>query len=97
MKNSMSRDNPRHRKELEERRLVEKWIFKGLSDEELALLPADVKARAQSYFRGLIDDGLCSAEEGGWLDGPESVETVLRKVTARQDSRGTVVEGADAH
>jgi len=68
---------------VEHRRLVEKWIYEGLTDGELVLLPADLKARIQSCFRELIDEGLRSAEKGRWLDGPEGVGKVLRKIATR--------------
>lgn len=80
----------RGEEEAEHRRLVQKWIYQGLTDEELARLPAELKARVQSHFRGLVDDGLRSAEERGWLDGPKCVETVLRTVTARHLPRGNL-------
>jgi len=80
------RDGLRLLEEAEHRRLVEKWIYEDLTDEELALLPADLKARVESYFRGLIEEGLRSAEKGGWLDGPDAVEKMLKRVAARQKS-----------
>jgi hypothetical protein len=84
--------------EAEHRHLAQKWIYEDLTDEELALLPAELKVQVQSYFQGLIDEGLRSAEEGGWLDGPESVETVLRKTAARlRLSQAVASSGSPVH
>ena len=69
------RDGLRLLQEAEHRRLVEKWIYEDLSDEDLALLPEELKARVRVYFKDLIDERLRSAEEGGWIDGPETIAT----------------------
>lgn len=72
------RDGLRLLEEAEHRRLVEKWIYEDLSEEEL-----DVR----DHFRKLIDDGLRSAEEDGWLDGPKTLAEIRARVTARHRSR----------
>ena len=79
------RDGLRLLEEAEHRRLVEKWIYEDLSDEELALLPEGLKARVRAYFQELIDEGLRSAEESGWVDGPEAIATMRATLAARQD------------
>jgi antitoxin ParD1/3/4 len=81
------RDGLRLLEENEHRRLVEKWIYEDLSDEEMALLPAELKDRVREHFRKLVDDGLRSAEEGGWLDGPETLAGIRARVTARHRKR----------
>lgn len=78
------RDGLRLLEEAEHRRLVEKWIYEDLSDEELGLLPEELKARVQAYFKGLIDEGLRSAEEEGWVDGPEALARMRAKLGHRQ-------------
>lgn len=71
--------------EAEHRRLVEKWIYEDLSDEELARLPPALKARVQEYFKNLVEDGLGSAEEGGWIEGSVALETMRKKPAAVVD------------
>lgn len=77
------RDGLRLLERSEHRRLVEKWIYDGLSDDELAVLPEDVKARARAHFRALVDEGLRSGEEGGWVDGPEALAEIRAKLNRR--------------
>jgi len=78
------RDGLRMLEEAEHRRLVEKWIYGDLSDEVLALLPEELKQRTQTYFQGLIDEGLRSAEEGGLVDGPKAMESIRAKLLGNQ-------------
>lgn len=80
----MVREGLRLLEEAEHRRLVEKWIYEDLSDEELALLPEELKTRVRAYFQNLIDEGLRSAEEGGWVDGPKAMERIRAKLLSRQ-------------
>lgn len=80
------RDGLRLLEETEHRRLVEKWLYEDLSEAELAMLPAELKTRVQNHFRELIDEGLRSAERDGWIDGPEAVEKMLERITARRES-----------
>jgi len=81
------RDGLRLLEEAEHRRLVEKWIYEDLSEEEMALLPAELKETVRAHFRKLVDDGLRSAEEQGWLDGPETLAEIRARVTARHRKR----------
>lgn len=83
----MVRDGLRLLEESERRRLVEKWIYEDLSEEEMALLPAELKGRVRDHFRKLIDDGLRSAKEDGWLDGPKTLAEIRARVAARHRSR----------
>jgi len=70
----------------EHRRLVEKWLYEDLPDDELALLPEDLKERVRAYFQKLVDDGLRSAEEGGWVDGPEALAEMRERLTTRPNT-----------
>lgn len=81
------RDGLRMLEQAEHRRLLEKWIYEDLSDEELELLPEELKQRTRAYFQGLIDEGLRSAEEHGWVDGPKAMERIRAKLSGNQ--RGT--------
>ena len=76
------RDGLRLLEQAEHRRLVEKWIIEELSDEELAVLPEELKAQVRAHFKKLIDDGLRSAEEGGWIDGPSALAELRERLTA---------------
>lgn len=81
------RDGLRLLEEAEHRRLVEKWIYEDLTDQELASLPLDLKERVQTHFRRLIDEGVRSAEEGGWLDGPKALAEIRELLADRRRDR----------
>ncbi|MEM6454359.1 MAG: type II toxin-antitoxin system ParD family antitoxin [Acidobacteriota bacterium] len=76
------RDALRLLEEAEHRRLVEKWLHEGLTDAELARLPDELKARARAHVQGLIDEGLQSAEDGGWLDGAQTIARLRAKFSS---------------
>ena len=80
------RDGLRLLEEAEHRRLVEKWLYEDLSEDELALLPEELKQRTRAYFQDLIDEGLRSAEEGGWVDGPKAMERIRAKLFGSRSS-----------
>lgn len=77
------RDGLRLLEEAEHRRLVEKWLYEDLTDEELAALPGDLKDRVRAHFRRLVDEGLRSAEEGGWADGPQALAEMRERLAKR--------------
>jgi antitoxin ParD1/3/4 len=81
------RDGLRLLEEAEHRRLVEKWIYEDLTDQELASLPLELKERVQTHFRRLIDEGVRSAEEGGWLDGSKALAEIRGRLADRRRDR----------
>lgn len=78
------RDGLRMLEEAEHRRLVEKWIYEDLSDEELALLPEELKTRVRTYFQGLIDEAVEDVKAGRVVDGPSALERMRRELRARK-------------
>lgn len=77
------RDGLRLLEESEHRRLVEKWIYQDLSDEELALLPEKLKQRARSHFQGLVDEALDDIKAGRVVDGPSALTQLREELRAR--------------
>ena len=69
----------------EHRRLLEKWIYDGLSEQEAEQIPADLKARAFSYFRGLVDAAMQDIEHGRVTDGPSAMRRLREQLKARSD------------
>lgn len=78
------RDGIRLLEEAEHRRLVEKWIYHDLTDEEMAALPVELKERVQGYFRSLVEEGLRSAQEAGWVDGPKALDEIRERLATRR-------------
>ena len=69
----------------EHRRLLEKWIYDGLSEQEAEQLPADLKARARAHFGGLVDAAMQDVEHGRVTDGPSAMRRLREQLEARSD------------
>ena len=79
------RDGLRMLEQAEHRRLVEKWMYEGLSDDELAALPEELKQRTRAYFQGLIDAALGDVEAGRVVDGPSALARMREGLRARPE------------
>ena len=73
------RDGLRLLEEAEHRRLLEKWIYQGLSSDEEVRLPAELKKRARRHFQSLVDDGIRDIEAGRVVDGPTEMRRLKEK------------------
>ena len=77
------REGLRLLEETEHRRLVEKWIYGGLNQQEEERLPRELIERARAHFDQVIEEGLRSGEEDGWIDGEEAVSRLRQRVKDR--------------
>lgn len=77
------RDGLRLLEEEQHQRLLETWLYEGLSDAEKALLPADTLDRARAAVRKFIEDGRRSGDTHGWV----SREDVMKHLAKRQRTR----------
>ena len=68
------RDGLRLLEGAEHRRLLEKWIYTGLTDDEAEQLPTEVKERARQHFQGLVDTAMQDVEHGRVKDGPTTMQ-----------------------
>lgn len=68
--------------EAEHRRLLEKWIYEGLSDGEEQQLPQPLKDRARAHFKGLVDDAMDDVEQGRVSDGPAAMQRLREQLEA---------------
>ena len=66
----------------EQRRLLEKWLYEDLSDAEKARLDPDLVAKARNYFQNLVNEGLRTAEEEGWIDGDMAMRRLRDRLSA---------------
>ena len=73
------RDGLRLLEDAEHRRLLEKWIYEGLAEDEEGRLPAELKIRARQHFQGLVDTAMRDVEHGRVKDGP----TTMQRLRAR--------------
>jgi putative addiction module CopG family antidote len=78
------RDGLRLLEETEHRRLVEKWINEGLSDEQLELLPAELRERSREHFQGLVVEAMADVKAGRTVDGPTAVARLRKETEARR-------------
>lgn len=69
--------------EAEHRRLLEKWIYEGLNDEERDRIPPALLERARAHFRGIADKALREVADGRVADGPAAMEGLRERIKAR--------------
>jgi putative addiction module CopG family antidote len=68
------RDGLRLLEESEHTRLLEKWLYKGLTKAEEKKLPPALLAKAKRHFKKLINEGLADARAGRVVDGPTALK-----------------------
>ena len=79
------RDGLRLLEEAEHRRLLEKWMYEGLSAEDEERLPAELKERARAHFKGLVDSAMADVDSGDVTDGPAAMARLRARLEARPD------------
>lgn len=81
------RDGLRLLEEVEHRRLLEKWIYEGLSGDEKRRLPTALRERARAHFQALIDGAMRGVGRGRMSDGPAAMERLRAELESRLDDR----------
>ena len=90
----MVRQGLRLLEEAEHRRLLEEWIFEGLTEEEQDRIPSDLLGRARAHFRQLVDDALREVAEDRVVDGPTAMQRLKERIEAQVGtSQATSSEG----
>jgi antitoxin ParD1/3/4 len=74
------RDGLRLLEQAEHRRLLQKYIVEGLSDEELSKVPPELFQRLKEHVGKLLAD----AAKGEVIDGPTAMEEIRKKLEARR-------------
>lgn len=69
--------------EAEHRRLLEKWLLEGLSEEEKEKIPPELLDRTRAHFRQLAEQALCETADDRVSDGP----TVMARLRGRIEGR----------
>jgi putative addiction module CopG family antidote len=77
------REGIRLLEEAEQRRLLEKWLYDGLSTDEESQLPQEFKDRVRDHFAKMVEDGIRSGDETGWVDGPATMDRLAAKLRTR--------------
>ncbi len=78
------REGLRLLEEAEHRRLLEKWLYQGLSESEEAMVPRELLERAKAHIQGLIDAGIEDARAGRLVDGPETMRRLREELNSRK-------------
>ena len=65
------------------RRLLEKWIYEGLSDEERNRMPPERLDCIRAHFRQLADAALEEVGDGGVADGPTAMQRLRERIEAQ--------------
>ena len=71
--------------EEQHRKLLEKWLYEGLTTDEEKLLPESLKERARVHFQGLVDTAMQEAKNGNVFDGPTAMQQLREQLEARPD------------
>lgn len=79
------REGLRLLEEAEHRRLLERWVYAGLSKDEEQRLPPELRERAMSQFKEFIDAALCDVENGRVSDGPAAMKRLRERLKARRN------------
>jgi putative addiction module CopG family antidote len=69
----------------EHRRLLEKWVYGGLTADQEASLPAALKERARAHFERLLDAATTDLENGDVTDGPTAMARLRAELEAHPD------------
>jgi len=78
------RDGLRLLEEHEHRRLLEKWIYQGLTSREQAQLPESFKKLAREHFKQLVDQARSDIQNGHMVDGRSAVERLRSDLLKRR-------------
>ena len=65
------------------RRLLEKWIYEGLSDEERDRIPPELLDRIRAHFRQLADAALEEVRDSDIADGPTATQRLRERIEAQ--------------
>ena len=69
--------------EAEHRRLLEKWISEGLSDEERDRIPPELLDRVRAHFQERADAALEQVGDGDVSDGPTAMKRLRERIEAQ--------------
>ncbi len=78
------RDGLRLLEEANHRRLVEKWLYEGLSEEEQASLPPSLKESVEARFLGLLDKAMDDLKAGRTVDGSTAMDRLRKDLEAQR-------------
>lgn len=81
------RDGLRLLEQTEHHRLLEKWLYEGLTADESARLPAERLDRARAALKRLIDEGLADARSGRVVDGGKAMARLRERLAQRGQRR----------
>ena len=62
------------------RRLLEQWLYEGLSEEEKARVPSALLDRLGAHFRQLAETALCEVADGGVTDGSSAMRRLREQI-----------------
>ncbi len=71
----------------EHRRLLEKWIYEGLSEEEKDRVPPALLDRVSAHFRRLADTALREVDEERVTDGPAAMQRLRERIEERDGEK----------
>lgn len=67
----------------EHRRLLEKWVYEGLSEEEKNRIPPALLENVRAHFRQLVDTALRDVANDRVTDGPAAMQRLRERIEAQ--------------
>ena len=80
------RDGLRLLEEREHTRLLEKYLYEGLSADEEAQLPPALTEKARARIQQLVNAGIQDRDVGRVSDGPSAMERIRKKLPVRRSA-----------
>ena len=77
------------------RRLLEKWLYEGLSEEEKARLPSALLDRVGAHFRQLAETALREVADGRVTDGPSAMRRLRERIEEQRRASADCRSGPD--
>lgn len=82
------RDGLRLLEEQEQRRLLEKLLVEGLSEEESARLGPELAERARAHFTAMIEEARAAAQDSGWSEPGPAINRINDRLRRRTKDAG---------
>ena len=81
------RDSLRLLEEVEHRRLLEKWLYDGLSGDEKRRLPTALKTPARAHFQKLVDGAMRDVRKDRVSGGSAAMKRLRAELESRPGDR----------
>lgn len=78
------REGLRLLEQAEHRRLLEKWLYEGLTPEEEKRIPPALMKKVKAHFRKLVQEARDEIKAGRFVDGPTAMQQLREGIGTRK-------------